>query len=256
MSGVFRRCGLGLLWALAVPMALADEKPVQPCPGLEAVSVQTRHTAAVALSCDGARDAIGFLAPLRLGGARPVLIELVNRMPADLRRDAVGCYAPRTHRLMVLELPGFLARERWFGIPASPTLYRSVVAHEVAHALVGCHLAGRQLVNAAHEYVAYVAMFATMEPATLRAVLAAMPGEGFRFDGEINDMRYTFDPMSFGIESCRHWLRQPDGPGFLRQVIDGEVVPEMLLTRSLRSAGPSTQAGGGAPAAAASGERP
>ena len=166
-------------------------------------------------------------------------------MPADLRRDAVGCYAPRTHRLLVLELSGFLARERWFGIPASQQLYRSVVAHEVAHALVGCHLDGRRLVNAAHEYVAYVVMFATMEPATLSAVLAAMPGHGFTYDTEINDMRYTLDPMTFGLDAYRHWLRQADGMGFLRRVVDGQVVPDLLLTRALT-----------APATVLTGDRP
>jgi hypothetical protein len=200
------------------------------CDGLSA-SVQTRHPVAVEPACAGAADAFRFVEALQLEGMRPVLIELVPQMPADLRRDAVGAYAPRTHRLLVLELPRFLERRNWFWVPTSVALFRSVVTHEVIHALVGSHLRGRALVNAAHEYVAYVAMFATMDSGTLRAVLAAKPGQGFVYDSEINDMRYTLDPMTFGLESYRHWVNQPDGVQFLRDVINGSVVPELLLTR-------------------------
>lgn len=62
---------------------------------------------------------------------------------------------------------------------------------------------------------------------------------GFRFDAEINDMRYALDPMSFGLESYRHWRRQPDGMAFLRRVIDGQVVPDLLLS----GAAPAVRAG-------------
>lgn len=218
---------VGLVWSCGP--AWATGEPVA-CEGLSA-SVQTRHLAAVEPACAGAADAFRFVEPLQLEGVRPVLIELVSQMPTDLRKDAVGAYAPRTHRLLVLELPRFLDRRSWFWVPTSVALFRSVVAHEVTHALVGIHLGGRALANAAHEYVAYVAMFATMDSATLRAVLAAKPGQGFVYDTEINDMRYTLDPMTFGLEAYRHWLNQPDRVQFLRDVINGSVVPELLLTR-------------------------
>jgi hypothetical protein len=149
-------------------------------------------------------------------------------MPPGLRPDAVGCYAVRSRRLMVLEQPLFLQRGRWFGVPVSPRLWRAVVAHEVAHALVGCHLQGRPLPSAAHEYVAYVTMFATLDEATRQAALAAMLGSGFDHLAEINDVTYSFDPMRFGVNAYRHWLRQPDREGFLREVLIGAIVPDLL----------------------------
>ncbi|MGL1833461.1 DUF6639 family protein [Rhodocyclaceae bacterium SMB388] len=42
------------------------------------------------------------------------------------------------------------------------SLYRSAVPHEVAHAVVACHQSSSTLPLAAHEYVAYVTMFATI----------------------------------------------------------------------------------------------
>lgn len=212
-------CLHGQVWAAGEPVL---------CAGVPA-AVQTRQPQALEPACAGARDAFAFLAPLHPPPLRPLLIELVAQLPPDLQRDAVGFYAPRLHRLMVLELPTFMVHRRWFGVPTSLAMYRSVVAHEVVHALVNTYLNGRYLANAGHEYVAYVAMFATMEAVTRQAVMAAMPDASFSFDSEINDMRYALDPMSFGVASYRHWLRQPDGMQFLRRVIEGSVVPELQL---------------------------
>jgi hypothetical protein len=218
-------------WLLAAAATGAAAQPPagrheQRCEGIAAV-VETSHPDTVAGACDGARDALGFLGSLPRPEGETLRIELVAAMPPGLRPDAVGCYAVRSRRLMVLEQPLFLQRGRWFGVPVSPRLWRAVVAHEVAHALVGCHLQGRPLPSAAHEYVAYVTMFATLDEATRDAALAAMPGRGFDHAAEINDVTYAFDPMRFGVEAYRHWLRQPDRDRFLREVLVGAIVPDL-----------------------------
>lgn len=177
--------------------------------------------------CQGIEDAIGFLAPLGLQGPDHLVVELVEQLPPALRADAVGCYIIATRRLMVLVESSFMARRTWFGIPTSRALFRSVVAHEVAHAVAGHALDGKKLVNAGHEYIAYVTMFATMDTATRSAAMKAMPGQGLTFDTEINDMRYAMDPMMFGLEAYRHWTRQADGFAFLKQVLDGEVAVDL-----------------------------
>lgn len=198
------------------------------CPGLPArVEVTPAEVDSAWVACAGARDALGFLHWLPRDPDVVLRIELVPHLPEGLRPDAVGCYAVGSRRLMVLERRLFLQRGTWFDVPVSPRLWRSVVAHEVAHALVGCHLRGSPLAGAAHEYVAYVTMLATLDDATRAAALAAMPGPGLTHDAEINDFRYAFDPMRFGLDAYRHWLRQPDGEAFLRSLIRGSIAPEM-----------------------------
>jgi len=220
--------GLGLavlLWSQVG--AWAQPVSVVPCEG-QRVAVQTRHPEAVALACDGAREAAHFLDGLNLFAPQtPILIELVRRLPPDVRRDAVGVYAMRSQRLLVLELPVFLARRTWMGVATSRTLYRSVVAHEVAHALVAAHLGARALASAGHEYLAYVTMLASMDAVLRDRVLSALPNDDLQHDAEINDLRYALNPARFGVESYRHWLRQLEGMGFLRRVIEGHVVPEL-----------------------------
>lgn len=220
--------GMGMVLGLTVLLSPAQAGPrtQAACDGI-AARVETARPETIATACQGARDAMAFLHWLPREPDEGLRIELVDAMPEGLRPDAVGCYATKSRRLMVLEQHLFLQRGTWFGVPVTPRLWRAVVAHEVAHALVGCHLQGRALAGAAHEYVAYVTMFATLDESTRRAALAALPGAGFSHDAEINDFRYAFDPMLFGVESYRHWLRQPDGVAFLRSVIRGSIVPEM-----------------------------
>lgn len=207
-------------------VASSSEPSIHPCPRLRA-EVLTRQPATVPEACAGAADALGFLAWLPRDAEDVIRVELVSALPSGLRPDAVGCYARGSRRLMVLERDLFLQRGMWFAVPVSPRLWRAVIAHEVAHAMVGCHLKDRSLAGAAHEYVAYVTMFATLDESTRVAALAAMPGEGFGHDAEINDFRYAFDPMRFGVDSYRHWLRQPDGRAYLMSIIRGSIVPEM-----------------------------
>jgi hypothetical protein len=90
-------------------------------------------------------------------------------------------------------------------------------------------LGERRLPSAAHEHVADVTMFATMDAATREQVLAAMPAQGFDTVSKFNDITYAFDPMAFGVEAYRHWRDQRDGPGHLRRIVAGELIPERLL---------------------------
>lgn len=218
---------LALAWALVAPVHAQSPVPV-PVPCADAPAAITGADArGHALACDGVNDACRFLAPLGLTQPPRVPEQVVDELPIDLRADAAGCYMSRTRTVHVLTLPRFLGRGKWFNVPTSPALYRALVAHEVAHAIVGCHLGERTLPSAAQEYVAYVSMFATMDADTRAGVLSAMPLDELDHDAEINDMRHAFDPMRFGVEAYRHWLRQRDGMAFLDEVIRGRIAPEL-----------------------------
>ncbi|MBX3638163.1 MAG: hypothetical protein KF683_22555 [Rubrivivax sp.] len=216
----------GSLW-LAAQVQAAER--ASRCTGVAPVAamVSGADAADFASACEGVRDALGFLARLDLALPEQLSIHVADRLPPDLRADAVGCYSIATRRISVLSSREFLARGRWFGVPTSRPLYRSIVAHEVAHAVIGCHLAGRRLPTAAHEYAAYVVMFATMDAEVREQALAAWPPSGLVADSNFNDLTYVLDPMSFGVAAYRHWQRQPDGAAFLRRVIAGDVVPDL-----------------------------
>lgn len=191
-------------------------------------SVRVRAAAAedAQAACEGAQRALGFLRQVGLELPRETLIEIVERLPGDLDGKAVGCFIPAARRVMLLTYRAFTATGTWFRVPVDLELYRAAASHEVAHAMVACNADSGRLPLAAHEYVAYVTMFATMEPRMRQRILNLFPGRGLANSLQIQLFVYLVDPLKFAAEAWRHYLRQPDQAAWLRDIVAGRVVEE------------------------------
>jgi hypothetical protein len=218
------------LAAFAAAPAVADEgKTAAPaerrCPGVGAV-VHGGGRDDVAQVCAGAGDSIGFFAGLGFEMAVDLHIHIVETLPDKASPSAVGCYVPAARQAYVLAYAHVARHKEWFGVAVEPALYRSLAAHEVAHAVAACFFGDPRPSLAAVEYAGYVAMFSTMAPDLRRRVLDGNPGTGFETDAQINTLVYLIDPMRFGVESYRHYLRPEAGPRYLRALLAGEVLLE------------------------------
>ncbi len=111
-------------------------------------------------------------------------------------------------------------------MPIDARMQRSVAAHEVAHALAACNFAASRPPVHAQEYVAYVVMLATMDPALRGRVLEANPGDGFATVSTIGELLYAFDTQRFGVEAYRHYAKPGHGDAFLRAVLAGEALAD------------------------------
>jgi hypothetical protein len=218
----------GIADAALVLIAAASALAQPPVPETECAGVSVAVVGAPAdeseIACDGARAAFAFFAPLELGVAPPMTVELTMGLPAGAPGDAVGAYVIPSRRIIVLRYEPFSWHRNWFGLPADKRLYRAVIAHEVAHAIAACHARDGRLSLAAAEYVAYIAMIATMPEDHRRELLALHPGSGFDDVASINEIVYAFNPGRFAAESYRHWMHQPDPRAYLRRVIEGGVI--------------------------------
>ena len=196
------------------------------CDEAARVVVQATVAGDALLACEGARAALNFLTQAGLTMTTGTKIEIVDQLPGAMRGQAVGCYMRDTRRIFLLTQQAFQAAGTWFRLPVEPALYRSAAAHEMAHAVVGCQSQDAPLPVPAHEYVAYVAMFATMETALRERVLARFPGKGFDNILQINTVVYVMDPLQFAADAWRHYLKRRDRAGWLRDVAAGRVVQE------------------------------
>jgi hypothetical protein len=216
-------CIAGVLSVAA--LTAAAREPFH-CPASPAVVSGASATEA-AIVCDGARAATEFL--LQAGVTLPVElpIDVVPTLPEAVPRDAAGCYATARGRVLLLPLQTFEQRGTWLGVTADRALYRSVAAHEVAHAIAGCQKGPRPMTKLAHEVLANVTMYATMQPALREQLLAAHPGTGYDHERQIGILDYVFDPARFGADVYRHWAAQRDRTAFLRRVLDGTAIVEL-----------------------------
>jgi hypothetical protein len=188
------------------------------------VSVRSPSAADARAACEGARDAIEFLSAQGFETALPVRIDVVAEMPDAVRRTTVGCYLETEQRVVVLTFAEFRKIRSWMGHPADRRTYRSVMAHEVAHAIAACNFKVQSATIQAKEYIAYVVTIATMDPGRRKALLARHPMEGFEGDWQMNTLIYLLDPHGFGVRAYRHYLQPGNGSNFLRAILQGEVM--------------------------------
>ncbi len=190
------------------------------------VVIRTPQPADIPLACDGAGKAIAFLAEQGLDTNSTLTVQLVHELPQTVDDSAVGCFVPSTQRILALVYAEFSKHGTWFGLTVNYDLYRSLVAHEVAHAVAACNFQLEKPSIPAYEYVGYVTMLATMAPALRERVLANFPGTGFDNDLQMNSTVYQFDPMRFGAEAYRHFMKPGNGREYLHRVLAGKALIE------------------------------
>jgi hypothetical protein len=177
------------------------------------------------VACGGARDALRFLAAQGLDVAVSIPLDIVPALPGAAGTSAAGCFLESSGRAAILTYAAFRQLGIWFGLPVDRGLYRSLAAHEVAHAVAAANF--RRPVPppiAAKEYVAYVTTLAVMDPARRARVLARFPGEPFAGDWQMNTFTYLADPMRFGARAYRHYLAPGHGRAYLQAVLAGQAL--------------------------------
>mgnify|MGYP001819642574 FL=1 len=220
------RCAL--LLAALLPfgvMADADEPTMlHPCPDVR-LRVADAESADAALVCEGGARALRFLADLGLRLPDALRIRVVRSLP---RLYGVGQFGSFDASAGLIEVwasdscEALVSEDLLFDQPLSPDLYRSVVAHEVAHAVVEANYSSDDPCIVPQEYIAYTAQFAAMSQELRERVLGASSISAFADEQQMSAMYYFLDPQAFGIAAYRHFRNQPDGRPFVWRLLRGE----------------------------------
>ncbi|MGB5198573.1 MAG: DUF6639 family protein, partial [Sedimenticolaceae bacterium] len=193
---------------------------VHSCPNTS-ISVLAESRIDYAEICAGAEDGIAFFGRLPLEPIDSVLVEIVQVLPEEAGDTAVGCYLEDDQRILVLDFAKFAKQKTWFNVPIDQSMYRSLVTHEVAHAVAACNMAMPESPIQAKEYLAYVAMFAMMDQRLRGQILDANPCKAFDRESKINATIYLCDPMRFAVRAYRHYLGKKNGDEFLLKIMSG-----------------------------------
>lgn len=204
----------------AVAIAAAATEPTR-CPEGR-VTVTAADPADIEDGCDGATAAIAFFAAQGIVSRGSIEISFVDVMPPVVGDSpSVGCYVRSEGRIYVLAFEQCRTLRMGHDIPVDRAVHRGLVAHEVAHRIVAEHVAPRRLGTVAHEYIAYVAMYASLPAPERERLLSRTPGSGFETEREISPTIYLLDPVLFGAQSYRHFIARQDGRTFLAEVMAG-----------------------------------
>jgi hypothetical protein len=202
--------------------AFADER--LHCAGTS-VSVRGADRAEVQSACRGVVAAVKFLASLGLDTSATAEVHLVEALPAVQQgARAYGCKVKADDRIYMLNLTECRKLPLAADVPVDAAVHRSLVAHEVAHHFAAANFKVARPTIVAHEYIAYVTMFATLEPETRDRLLRQYPGQGFESAREIGLTIYLIDPTRFGAQAYRHFTRPENGASFVEQVLSGRAL--------------------------------
>lgn len=192
------------------------------CPGHNVV-VHSAARGDADAACEAAGEALDFLETQGLDTSRAIAVYLVSKIPVG-GESTIGGYDHPHRRVYVLGFSEFLKRKTWSELPIDRTLYKSLVAHEVAHGVAAANFSVPKPSMLAQEYIAYVTQFATMPLGYRERVLEQFPGEGYDSPDEMSVTFYAISPFGFGINAYRHFVKPGNGKNFLKEVLSGRVL--------------------------------
>ncbi|HEY0846244.1 MAG TPA: DUF6639 family protein [Noviherbaspirillum sp.] len=186
------------------------------------VMVDAQDKADSALACQGAQDAINFLISQGLRVPTTLTLKIAAKLPPELPATALGAFQRQKQLVVVISYRSFLSRRDMFRVPLDQSLYRAIVAHEVAHAIADHNfLAPPSLL--ALEYIAYVTFFSSLPPAQREKIL-----QPYWYDPEwplYADALYLEDHLDFGAHAYWHFVRPENGPDYFRKLLAGQELP-------------------------------
>ncbi len=214
-----RRLFALLLLVLCEPLRAGDTA----CEGIP-VSVDAAGTSDHALICQGARQALVFLAGVGLDTSAHLSVLTTDAEAIDHHPAEIGSYDARDRRVRVRTYEGcarLTSDGPLFRIQMEGALYASFIAHEIAHAVIHANAGRHRPARVAQEYIAYVVQLASMPEALRARILARYDEDAFGRASEIGETYLLIDPHAFAVKVYRHYLQPENGAAFLRRLIDG-----------------------------------
>jgi hypothetical protein len=164
-----------------------------------------------------------FLSAQGLDVSHTINIRVVKQLA---NKTAAGHLEFSSNSALLLTYSEFLKFGKWLRVPIDFEIYRVLAAHEVAHVIAAHNFQIPKPTVQAHEYIAYVTTFATLDAARREKVLEKFSGDGFETEQQMNTTIYLCDPFWFGAEAYRHFSKQGKDANYFRSILSGKVMTE------------------------------
>jgi hypothetical protein len=215
---------LRILGCTVLSAALALPAAAEPLVCADAsLSVEGGAHEAAEQACRLAVDSKAVMEACGLTQTRPIRIELVAALDHGFGAclGAWDCEAGVIRVAAPDHLAGTVALEPPYSLFPTEVLFRALIAHELAHALLSQAGEGVDLAFVDQEYVAAVMEFETMAPEWREVYIAAAPVGSPPKLGLISPMIYGFAPRQFAVNAWLFFRAEPDGCARIREIAAG-----------------------------------
>ena len=216
------------------PTSFWDELPVfaravnaaavSRCPAIP-VSVVAGSPEEGDVACSAARTALELLGRCRIHPRKPFDVHIVDEVRHPQNGAIFGLYDPFQQRAVVARpstLPALVEGTPYAILPPVD-FYRSLIVHEVVHAVMHQNLNRRASTHAAYEYPAYALQIESLPPEVRDGFLQSFDQQAVRAASLFNDAVLLFDPFFFAARAYHHFKDATDGCAHISALLDGEV---------------------------------
>lgn len=220
---------LVLFCAFPTAPVLSEPHAIQDCPSA-LVRVAAASADEMDTICRGAGEAIARLGRCGILQQRAIEVEVADTVRNPFGTPIFGRFDLASEVVFVAKLGKLesLIGDLPYGRLSRTEFYRSLVVHEVVHALMHQNYRRQPTSRAAYEYPAYAiqleSIVNTLGGGILLAAGAAEGGSRVLF----NDVVLGFDPFFFATRAYEHFSSSVDGCAILQRLLAGEV--EFIVT--------------------------
>jgi len=213
---------LSIFW-LATPVS-TEAKPETKLCDTTNISVSGARPGDLELACDAVRAARAVFEKCAIPLPEGVLkIEIVD----DMEPGCVGLFHCGEGRIEVLS-PGGMAQRRAatdaFGHLTIESYFRSIIVHEVAHALFDVVPCPFDACHTANEYIAYAIQIKSLTARERAGFEASYDFKRRVSRDELSTMILFMAPGLFAQKTWAHLSQRDDTCGYLGRILDGTVL--------------------------------
>ena len=184
----------------------------------------TDQRGSAAVVCRAAEQVSSVLDACGLGMAARIPVYVVQDLPAECPAHALGYFDARDATVTIPDYAACVALagpEGRFGMPVTPALYESLIAHELVHAIVSQHQGESAMGRAGQEYLAYAIQLVTMPPSLRARILARYPQANPVLLGELSETYLDLAPGRFAVKSYLNFVAQKDRCALIEDLMEG-----------------------------------
>jgi hypothetical protein len=228
LLGKMRRFLLAALIFLNLPELIAVAQPqsvhaARACPNL-LVNVAGSSETERNVVCVAADYAIASLEACAILPRQPINIELSDAVRSPFGGQIFGRLDLQTDLVLLTRFEAVppLVRETPYGSFAPAEFYRSMVVHEVVHAIMSQNYRRQPSTRAAWEYPAYAIQLESLAAETRESFLLTWSTSSPTDSVPLNDIILGFDPYLFAASAYHHLASSLSRCAKLRDLLGGD----------------------------------
>lgn len=165
------------------------------------------------LACSAASEALQLLGQCQISPRTPPHVEILNEVRQPLGRPIFGLFDTKRGRVAITRfanVSGLVKGTPYDALPQEE-FYKSMIVHEVVHAVMHQNLKRPATSLAAYEYPAYALQIASLSPSTRQEFLRSFGQIEIGPDSIFSDALLHFDPFFFAARAYQHYRTSVNG---------------------------------------------